>query len=166
MRSGCRWGASCSSRRLPRTTGSAPSSRRRRARSYREETHRTGGSPLETAAYLVLTGATRVFSDERVPPDLDGLVDDIAPRSVLFVYGEQGQPQEIDLNPTYFASAREPKQIWEVPGAGHIEALATDPEEYERRVIGFFDGALVPDRAGRAPGRPVPRSTPSSAGSR
>ena len=116
------------------------------ARSYRETADRTDGTPLELAAYLVLTASTRVFSNEPVPPDLNDLVDDIAPRSVFLIYGEEGQPQEIDLNPTYFDSAREPKQIWEVPGAGHIDGLDTRPEEYEHRVIAFFDEALQGDR--------------------
>jgi hypothetical protein len=30
-----------------------------------------------------------------------------------------------------------------VPGAGHTGALATRPREYERRVIGFLDRALL-----------------------
>jgi fermentation-respiration switch protein FrsA (DUF1100 family) len=113
------------------------------ARSYRETSHRTDSNPFETGVYYVLTGATLVFSDEPVPPDLDDLVDDIAPRSVLFMYGEEGQPQEIDLNPTFYESAGEPKEIWEVPGAGHIDGLHSQPDAYERRVIGFLDRALL-----------------------
>lgn len=113
------------------------------ARSYRETAERSNSTPFETAGFIVLTGATRVFSNEPVPPNLTDLMDDIAPRSVFLLYGEEGQPQEIDLNPTYFDSAGEPKQIWEVPGAGHIDGLDTRPEEYERRVIAFLDEALL-----------------------
>lgn len=113
------------------------------ARSYRETADRTDSSPVEMAVFLVLTGSTRVFSNEPVPPNLTDLMDDISPRSVLLLYGEEGQPQEIDLNPTYLDAAGEPKQLWEVPGAGHIQGLVTQPEEYERRVIGFFDEALL-----------------------
>jgi dienelactone hydrolase len=113
------------------------------ARSYRETSHRTNGNPVEMGVYHLLTAATRVFSDEPVPPDLDDLVAEIAPRSVLFVYGEEGQPQEIDLNPTFYESAGEPRDIWEVPGAGHIDGLHSRPAAYERRVVGFFDEALL-----------------------
>jgi dienelactone hydrolase len=112
------------------------------ARSYRETSHRTDSNPVEMGVYYLLTAATRVFSDEPVPPDLDDLVADIAPRSVLLVYGEHGQPQEIDLNPTFYESAGEPRDLWEVPGAGHIDGLHSQPEQYERRVIGFFDRAM------------------------
>jgi uncharacterized protein len=37
-----------------------------------------------------------------------------------------------------FAAATGPKELWEVPGAGHASALGADPAQYERRVIGFF----------------------------
>jgi MYXO-CTERM domain-containing protein len=113
------------------------------ARSYREFAERTDGNPLEWVVYGVLTGATRVFGNEPVPPNLADLVGDIAPRATFFVYGEEGQPQEIDLNPTYHDAAGEPTELWEVPGSGHIDGLDAQPEEYERRVIGFLDRHLL-----------------------
>jgi fermentation-respiration switch protein FrsA (DUF1100 family) len=111
------------------------------ARSYRETAERDA-PVFEMGVYYVLTGSTRVFANEPVPPNLNDVVDDIAPRSVFFMFGEVGQPQEIELNPIFYASAGEPKEIWEVPDAGHIGALHAQPEEYESRVIGFFDEAL------------------------
>lgn len=113
------------------------------ARSHREFAERTDGNPLEWVVYGVLTGSTRVFGNEPVPPNLADLVDDIAPRATFFLYGEDGQPQEIDLNPTYHDAAGEPTDLWEVPGSGHIDGLDAQPEEYERRVIGFLDRALL-----------------------
>ena len=35
-------------------------------------------------------------------------------------------------------------QVWTVPGAGHTRGLATAPEEWERRVVGFLDAHLRP----------------------
>jgi hypothetical protein len=61
---------------------------------------------------------------------------------VFFVYGEHGQDGERNLNPTYYAHTRAPKQIWEVPGSGHVGGLDARPKEYERRVVGFFDRTL------------------------
>jgi hypothetical protein len=50
--------------------------------------------------------------------------------------------------PTYLDAARAPKAIWKVPEAGHTEGLDARPEDYERRVIGFFDRyLLLQDRA-------------------
>jgi len=51
--------------------------------------------------------------------------------------------EEKQLNPKYYASADEPKQIWEIPEASHTGGITAKPKEYERRVIGFFDDALL-----------------------
>ncbi len=37
-----------------------------------------------------------------------------------------------------YAHARGPKSLWEVPGAFHTAALGFAPEEFRRRVLGFF----------------------------
>jgi fermentation-respiration switch protein FrsA (DUF1100 family) len=51
--------------------------------------------------------------------------------------------EEKQLNPKYYAAASEPKQIWEIPEASHTGGITARPAEYERRVIAFFDGALL-----------------------
>jgi hypothetical protein len=38
-----------------------------------------------------------------------------------------------------FKAAAGPRELWEVPGAGHASAIGFEPAEYERRVIAFFD---------------------------
>jgi uncharacterized protein len=92
----------------------------------------------------VNTLATAVFTNTLPPPSLKSEVTKIAPNAVFFVYGENGQGgTEAKPNKLFHASAREPKQIWEVPGGQHIAGITTQPEEYERRVIGFFDDALL-----------------------
>ncbi len=68
----------------------------------------------------------------------------IAPTPVFFVYGEHGQDgSERKPNNGFYAAAREPKQIWEVPNGQHVAGITTEPEEYERRVVGFLDEALL-----------------------
>jgi uncharacterized protein len=42
-----------------------------------------------------------------------------------------------------FASARQPKQLWTIPGGRHIRGHDVAREEYERRVIAFFDSSLA-----------------------
>lgn len=111
-------------------------------RSYREVGEISTATIVDRTVFRVQSGAVRVFSNEPVPPRLTDLLDDIAPASVFFVYGEQGQLAEKDLNPTYHRLAREPKHLWKVPGSGHVAGLATRPEDYERRVTAFFDDAL------------------------
>jgi hypothetical protein len=77
------------------------------------------------------------------PPSLKDLSTRISPTPVFFIYGEHGQEGERNLNPQYYAAARAPKLIWEVPGSGHVGGIDAQPQEYERRVIGFFDRTLL-----------------------
>jgi alpha-beta hydrolase superfamily lysophospholipase len=44
-----------------------------------------------------------------------------------------------------YAAARGPKQLWVVPGAFHTAALGFQPEEFRRRVLGFFAAAANPN---------------------
>jgi uncharacterized protein len=98
---------------------------------------------LQIPSAAALTAGTALFSDNPPPASLKDLAGRIAPTPVLFVYGEHGQPGERNLNPTYYRSAGEPKEIWEVPGSGHVGGITAQPKEYERRVIGFFDRTLL-----------------------
>lgn len=68
---------------------------------------------------------------------------EIAPASVFFVYGERGQPTEKPANDAFYAAARGPRALWEVAGSKHIGGIEAQPQEYERRVIAFFDGVLL-----------------------
>lgn len=43
----------------------------------------------------------------------------------------------------YYAAAGEPKELWFEPELGHSAFWQAYPEEYERRVVGFFDAALL-----------------------
>jgi dienelactone hydrolase len=91
-----------------------------------------------------VTLATALFTNDLPPPSLKSEVAKIAPNAVFFVYGESGQGgTETKPNRGFYAAAREPKRIWEVPDGQHIAGITTQPEEYERRVIGFFDDALL-----------------------
>lgn len=93
---------------------------------------------------LSVTAATAIFSNDLPPPSLKGDVARIAPRSVFLVYGELGQGgSEKQPNLGFYEAAGDPKRIWEVSGGQHIAGISTQPEEYERRVIGFLDGALL-----------------------
>jgi uncharacterized protein len=113
-------------------------------RSVREYFDMTGNDKwLQVPTSVALTAGVALFSDKTPPESLNDLVGRIAPTPVFFIYGEHGQEGERNLNPTYYRSAREPKAIWEVPGSGHTGGINARPREYERRVIGFFDRALL-----------------------
>lgn len=69
-------------------------------------------------------------------------VDQLSPRPVFVIHGMKDE-STLPLNgEKLFARAREPKQVWWAPEAGHIDAWEVHPEEYRRRVLAFFDQAL------------------------
>jgi fermentation-respiration switch protein FrsA (DUF1100 family) len=113
-------------------------------RSIAEEWHMPGIGRLRKpfTPMVAQTLSVSVLANRRPPPDLLELVGRIAPRPLLLIRGMDGQPSEI-LNRAFYEVAGAPKTLWEVPGAGHTQALAADPRGYERRVVGFFDRALL-----------------------
>ena len=112
-------------------------------RSVREALETSGaGRVLSVPYWAATTVATAVFSNQLPPPSLKDLVGRISPRPVLLIHATKGQGGE-ELNPVYFAAAREPKERWEIPEAGHTGGLEARPEEYERRVVAFLDRALL-----------------------
>jgi uncharacterized protein len=114
--------------------------------SLRDELDNPGLSDrlLDLPTQVSLTSALAVFTSQLPPPSLRSEVAGIAPTPVFFIYGEHGQGgTETGPNKGFYDSAREPKQIWEVPNGQHVAGITTVPEEYERRVVGFLDGALL-----------------------
>jgi len=63
-------------------------------------------------------------------------VGKIAPRPILFIHGED-DPYLRDFDDLWNAAA-EPKEAWRLMGVGHTKASEMFPEEFKRRVIGFF----------------------------
>ena len=96
-----------------------------------------------TVAHAIVTPATAIFSNSLPPQSLEDLSARIAPTPVLFIYTVPGQGGEAELTEAFHAAAREPKDVWLVPGAGHTGGIEARPDEYERRVVGFFDEALL-----------------------
>jgi len=96
---------------------------------------------LGATAAAVKTGAVSIFANQTPPHNLKGLVGRIAPRPLMLIADpDSGHGEE--LNRGYYRAAAEPKALWEVPGAGHMNAITAHPAEYERRVVGFFGRAL------------------------
>jgi predicted alpha/beta hydrolase len=111
-------------------------------RSYRDDL--ANGSPVDQVIGMgVFTAAASLFTSDLPPADLKGLVPKIGDRPVFFIYGEKGQPTEKPANEGFYEEAKGYKEIWEVPGSGHMKGIEAQPEEYERRVVGFFDRALL-----------------------
>ena len=97
----------------------------------------------DASFFAVATTATAVFASDTPPPGLTSQVAKIGRRPIFFISAERGRGGEEDLNPIFAPAARGPVTLWRVAGAGHTGGLAARPREYERRVVAFFDSALL-----------------------
>lgn len=102
--------------------------------------HVDGSLMLPT--WLTTTAALTVFSSHGPPPRLKDSVRRIAPRPLLLIYATHGLGGE-SLNRGLFEAARTPKILWEIRDATHTGGIDAHPREYERRVVKFFDRALL-----------------------
>ena len=93
---------------------------------------------IQNLVVLSYRGLVGVWPEEVSPvSDLPA----ISPRPLLMIFGEKETANDRAYD--QFAAAGEPKYMWVVPGVGHGGYAQAWPEEYEARVIQFFDGALL-----------------------
>jgi fermentation-respiration switch protein FrsA (DUF1100 family) len=118
-------------------------------RSVREAFLRGPRGWFALPAEAVRTTALAIMSATAPPASLRELVPRISPRAVFLIHATKGAGGE-DLTPTYFRAAGRPKQLWRAPG-GHTGAFAAAPFAYERRVVSFFDRALLAGPPGTSP---------------
>ena len=99
------------------------------------------GLPMQVVETMITAGNT-LFSNSPPPPLMQDIIGRIAPRPVFLIWTRNGVDTEA-LNPGYYEAAGAPKTLWEIPESKHVGGLQARPEEYERRVVGFFDDALL-----------------------
>jgi uncharacterized protein len=110
-------------------------------RSVREAVHLDGTDKfVATPVFAIVTAGTAVFANDLPPRDLLDLSSEIT-QPVLFIHATPGQGGET-LTEKYYEAAKGPKEYWAAPG-GHTGAIDAAPQEYERRVVGFFDRNLL-----------------------
>ena len=78
--------------------------------------------------------ATRVAPVERVGR--------ISPRPLMIIHGEADDFFSVQNARLMAEAAREPKEVWIVPGVGHTAVYATDPPGYVARVTAFLEKAM------------------------
>jgi dipeptidyl aminopeptidase/acylaminoacyl peptidase len=71
------------------------------------------------------------------------VIGTISPRAVMIVHGEQDSVLPAKNAERLYAAAGEPKELYLVPGADHYGLVQAQPEEYPRRIVGFFDRYLL-----------------------
>lgn len=78
--------------------------------------------------------------------DLMQPLDDVAaisPRPILILTGGLDPILGPDAGQRYYKAASEPKELWFEPDVGHVGFWRVMPDEYEQRVVDFFDAALL-----------------------
>ena len=69
-------------------------------------------------------------------------IDKISPRPVLIMQGGADQIVSKESGRRLFDAADDPKEFWYEKSVGHGQFLKMMPEEFERRVVGFFDANI------------------------
>ena len=67
------------------------------------------------------------------------VIGDVTPRPIFLIASGE---KDIYFNQLFYQAAKDPKEIWELPKGQHGYAMAQSPDEYVKRVIGFFDKSL------------------------
>ena len=93
-------------------------------------------------ARLLVTTASLRMQLNLFDIDLVRWIHRVAPRPLLMIFGGLDvitPKSEVDM---IFARAREPKEVWRVPEAGHRNVHVQQPEEYRHRILEFFSTHL------------------------
>jgi pimeloyl-ACP methyl ester carboxylesterase len=99
--------------------------------------------------FFVMQSAMHVLSHEPPPPPLKESVAKIGPRPVLLIAANIAM--ERDFMSLYQEVGGPSFEMWTIAEAKHVGAFDLHPQEYEQRVIAFFDDALL-DKGGVATG--------------
>ena len=111
-----------------------------------QEIHRKTGLPaLFTPGIAGFASLFYGLDLEAMAPVL--AVPQIAPRPILFIHGASDSRIPAENSRLLLAASRNPADtLWIVPGAEHVEAFTTQPEEYTARMLRFFDEHLATHR--------------------
>lgn len=103
--------------------------------------------PLWVFAYVGWTGRMKSQRNLRCHfPDVERAVARLAPRPWLMIHGGKDAYIGPEIARLLFAEAREPKEMWIVPGAKHNRCREVQPEAYAERITAFL-GRVAPRRA-------------------
>jgi uncharacterized protein len=87
------------------------------------------------------TAAVAVTSNQAPPSNLKELAAKV--EQPMLLIAAPNAPTGEKLNRGYAKAAGDSATLWEIPESGHVGGLKARPEEYERRVVGFFDRTLL-----------------------
>ena len=97
-------------------------------------------------AWLTLWLAGRWVGCRLADADAVRWVPQLPPCALMLIHGGRDPYVSTAAVKGLFAVAGEPKELWIVPQAGHRQVDKLQPDEYLKRVIGFFDRYLAGTR--------------------
>lgn len=101
------------------------------------------GLPPFPFAPMIVFWAEREAGFQASEIDSTQYIGQISPRPVFIMMGGMDDHISIDSGEWLYDAAGEPKEYWFVPEAEHHGIPEVEPEEYERRVIAFYDQYLL-----------------------
>ena len=115
--------------------------------------------PLTPVTYVL----TRWFGERLMRTPLpavspEQVISQIAPRPVLIIHGTQDRLIDVSDAHALYRSSGEPKVLWLIEGADHNETRAVGAQEYDDRVVGFFEQHLVKTDGKARAGKPLTRA--------
>jgi fermentation-respiration switch protein FrsA (DUF1100 family) len=104
--------------------------------------HRIGslvpGVLADYVFFFALGGGTLVMGHSPGEWEVRTWLPRIAPRPIFFIHGEVDGNILCTSSQSLAAAFAGPKEVWIVPGSGHIQARDLVRSDYERRVSAFF----------------------------
>jgi pimeloyl-ACP methyl ester carboxylesterase len=90
---------------------------------------------------------TKCFCEIRLGVDFDSVdpskvIGKISPRPIFLIDELEDDLFPSDSVEVLYEAAGEPKQLWQIPGAGHGKGFETDPEGYSKRALEFWRQTL------------------------
>jgi dipeptidyl aminopeptidase/acylaminoacyl peptidase len=101
------------------------------------------GLPPFPFAPMIVFWAEQELGFDSAEIDAKLWVDDISPRPVLILQGGQDTVVSVESGELLYNAAGEPRELWFEPDLGHAAFDSELPEEFEARVVGFFDQYLL-----------------------
>ncbi len=112
-------------------------------RAYGDPLDTSGAEKWVTLPYATMMfAAAQVLSGESEVRSVGDFVGEGAPGRVLLI-AAGAVAAEQELNALWARRAAGRVELWEVPDGEHTAAIEEQPQEYERRVIDFFDRILL-----------------------
>ena len=133
-------GAAATDGRIGAVVAEGATNRTAADKAWQSEVYGLRGSVQELLDHLTF-GFADLLTEAKPPISLQDATALVAPRPMLLIAA--GEVADEGHTARRLAEAApEAVAIWEVPGSGHVGALDTDPDGWERTVLGFLDEAL------------------------